>query len=492
MKKNITRFILIACAFVFSIALVLSCALFWPMPKLALPVKYRYVFIKSINIVDVVSGKTLDKRDILIRGNTISKIDTSGNLKIPLNALVVNGSNKFLIPGLWDMHTHSNQFSEWLHHPLYIANGVTGIRDMSGQLGRDDSYWVGSQERLGWNSEILENKRISPRYVLQSSYQIDGRFSVPDGYPSFFKLQQIEDVDSLLQFYSQAKVDFIKVYNRIPAKSYEKLLSKAPKYGMHIAGHKPAEVSLKKAIVLGQKSFEHGRLFLNESSQDTIVSLLQLMNTNNTYWVPTLQTLKFEASAHISAFTNNPNLRYITWIQRALWWAPDVNANRKRNLSKDGKGLSTIFYNTAKKHIKIADSIGVRIMTGTDVSDSYIFPGFSLHKELQDLRSCGMSSLSALQAATINPAKFIGNDSLYGSINSGKIADMVILTKNPLDNIENTKNVFGVLFNGLYYDAKKLEELKAFTTNASSSFHINVKLFFSLFNSPLIRVQWAD
>jgi predicted amidohydrolase len=139
MKKNITRFILIACAFVFSIALVLSWALFWPMPKLALPVKYRYVFIKSINIVDVVSGKTLDKRDILIRGNTISKIDTSGNLKIPLKALVVNGSNKFLIPGLWDMHTHSNQFSEWLHHPLYIAKGVTGIRDMSGQLGRDDS-----------------------------------------------------------------------------------------------------------------------------------------------------------------------------------------------------------------------------------------------------------------------------------------------------------------------------------------------------------------
>ena len=88
MKKNITRFILIACAFVFSIALVLSWALFWPMPKLALPVKYRYVFIKSINIVDVVSGKTLDKRDILIRGNTISKIDTSGNLKIPLKAFI--------------------------------------------------------------------------------------------------------------------------------------------------------------------------------------------------------------------------------------------------------------------------------------------------------------------------------------------------------------------------------------------------------------------
>lgn len=492
MKKYTTKSIIIVGIFLFTITLVFSVALFWPMPKLALPVKFSYVFIKSINVVDVVSGKILTNRDILITGNKINKIDTTGILKVPLNALVVNGSNMFVIPGLWDMHTHSNQFSEWLHHPLYIANGITGVRDMSGQLGKKDSYWVGSQERLGWNSEVLENKRIAPRYLLQSSYQIDGKFSVPVGYPQFFSLQQINDVDSLLQFYHDQKVDFIKVYNRIPAKAYEKLAIEAPKYGMHIAGHKPADVTLKSAILLGQKSFEHGRLFLNTVFRDTIISLLQLMKTKNTYWVPTLQTLKFEANAHNAAFIENLNLKYIAWIQRKLWWTPDVIANRKRNFSKDGKGLSAIFFNSVKKHVKIADSLGVPIMAGTDVSDSYVFPGFSLHEELQELENSRLTSLSALQTATINPSKFVGKENLYGSINPGKVADMVILLKNPLTKIENTKKIFGVLFNGLYYDAKKLEELKEFSANASSSFHINVKLFFSLFNSPLIRVQWAD
>ena len=188
----------------------------------------------------------------------------------------------------------------------------------------------------------------------------------------------------------------------------------------------------------------------------------------------------------------NPNLKYIDYISKKLWWDIDARNNKKRNLSTKGKHISASFYNAAKEQIKIASEIGVPIMTGTDVSDSYIFAGFSIHHELEELTKSGLSNLKALQSATIIPAKFVGVDKSYGTIEIGKIADLVILDKNPLDNITNSKTIYGVIMNGIYFDSNKIDELKDFTQSLSSSFHMNVKVFYSLISSPLIRVQFAD
>ena len=517
MKKKLFK--ILAVIFLLVVVIIIT-AILWPMPKIELSIKHDVVFIKSINVINVKSGDILENRDILIKNNRISAIDTAGVLKVNSIALIINGSNKYLIPGLWDMHTHSNQHSEWLHHPLYIANGVTGVRDMSGQLNERDSYWVGSNERLNWNSELNSNKRITPRYVLQSSYQIDGASSVPDKFPEFFKLEKDEHVDSLLSFYKNKKVDFIKVYQQIKPNMYKRLALAAPKYGLHLAGHKPMFTSLEEAVVLGQRSFEHGRIFMFEAfpkadslrnpknwkaffskskksmvkdfNPKTAIKLMTLMKDNNAYWTPTLQTLKFEAYAHKSAFIDNPNLKYVTSIRKNLWWGIDVRNNKKKNLSEEGNGLSSDFYNAVKKQIKMANDIGVPIMTGTDVTDSYTFAGFSLHDELEDLTKSGLSNLEALQCATIVPARFVGKEKGYGTIENGKIADLIILNKNPLENITHSKTIDGVIMNGIYYDSDKLNKLKKFTQSISSSFHMNVKGFYRLLSSPLIRVQFAD
>ena len=520
MKNKILKFLKIFSGIILFLIITIVLAILWPMPQLKPPARYNTVFIKSINIIDVKSGNILKNRDILIKDEVIIAIDTVGIIKVHPTSLIIDGTNKYLIPGLWDMHTHSNQHSEWLHHPLYIANGITGIRDMSGQLNKRDSYWAGSNERLIWNAELRDNKRVTPRYVLQSSYQIDGAHSVPDSYPEFFKLQKSEDVDSLLRFYKNEKVDFIKVYDQIPPKSYKKLALQAPKYGMHLAGHKPIFVSLNDAILSGQRSFEHGRIFLYEcfpnadslrtsdnwkkflsKSKHSMVKdynpelakrLMLLMKEHNTHWTPTLQTLKFEAFAHEPTFLKNTNLKYIPYISKKLWWDIDASNNKKRNLSKEGKNISADFYNAAKEQIKVASEINVPIMTGTDVTDSYVFAGFSIHYELEDLTKSGLSNLKALQSATIIPAKFVGVDKHYGTIEIGKIADLVILDKNPLDDITNSKSIYGVVMNGIFYDSDKIDELKDFTQSLSSSFHMNVKVLYSLISSPLIRVQWAD
>lgn len=520
MKKKIFKTLKIFLAILLLLLLIIISAVLWPMPKLEPPQKHNAIFIKSANIIDIKSGVILENRDVLIKNNIISAIDTSGILQPDITALIIDGSDKYIIPGLWDMHTHSNQHSEWLHHPLYIANGITGVRDMSGQLNARDSYWVGSKERLHWNKELSNNTRVTPRYVLQSSYQIDGVSSVPKGFPEFFKLQKNEDIDSLLSFYKNENVDFIKVYQQILPKSYKKLALQAPKYGMHLAGHKPIFISLEDAIILGQRSFEHGRIFMYESfpkadslrnsnnwknffskskksmvkdfNPEIATKLMLLMKQNNTYWTPTLQTLKFEAFAHKSNFLDNPNLKYITSARKKLWWGIDVGNNKERNLSEEGKELSVDFYNASKKQIKMANDLGVPIMTGTDVTDSYIFAGFSIHNELEDLTKSGLSNLEALQSATIIPAEFIKKDKNYGTIENGKIADLVILNKNPLENITNSKTINGVIMNGIYYDSNKIKELKNYTQSVASSFHMNIKVIYSLINSPLIRVQFAD
>jgi hypothetical protein len=520
MKKKLFKFLKVFASILILVILIISTAILWPLPKLDSPKVFETILIKSINIIDVKSGDILENRDILIENNKISAIDTTGFIKVSSSALVINGFDKYAMPGLWDMHTHSNQHSEWLHHPLYIANGVTGIRDMSGQLNEKDSYWVGSKERLNWNAELYANERITPRYVLQSSYQIDGASSVPDNFPDFFTLEKEEHVDSLLNFYKNEKVDFIKVYQQIRPEMYTKLALAAPKYGLYLAGHKPMFVSLEDAISLGQRSFEHGRIFMFEAfpkadslrnpenwkaffskskksmvddfDPEKAIRLMTLMRDNNTYWTPTLQTLKFEAYAHKSEFIENPNLKYVTRIRKDLWWRIDVNNNSKKNLSEEENGLSTDFYNAVKKQIKMAKDIGLPIMAGTDVTDSYTFAGFSLHDELEDLTKSGLSSLEALQSATINPANFVGKANDYGAIESGKLADLIILNGNPLQDITNSRTINGVIMNGIYYDSDKLNELKNFTKSISSSFHMNVKVLYSLISSPLIRVQFAD
>jgi hypothetical protein len=499
--------------------LLLTIAILWPVPELPVPVKHERILIKSINVIDVKSGKINYKQNILVENNKITAIipvlDT--DLKVDL---LIDGTDKFAIPGLWDMHTHSNQLSEWLHHPLYIANGVTGVRDMSGQLNKKDSYWAGTKERLQWNKGLDNFTKVTPRYVLQSSYQIDGAASVPDNFPAYFKLEKTEDVDALLNFYQKDKTDFIKVYSQILPNSYRKLALEAPKYGIHLAGHKPVFVSLKEAILLGQKSFEHGRIFMYEAfpkadslriakdwkrffvqsrksmiqdfDSEIALDLMKLMQKNNTYWVPTLQTLKFEAFAHKESFLNNENLKYISTARKKLWWGFDIKGNKKRNLSEANKGVSTEFYEAAKKQIQMANEIGVPIMAGTDVTDSYTFAGFSMHDELKELTESGLTNLEALQSATIIPAKFANLDENFGTIESGKNADLIILEKNPLENITHSSSISGVLINGIYYNIAEIEALKSFTASVASSFHMNVKIIYGFLKSPLIRVQFAD
>ena len=161
--------------------------------------------------------------------------------------------------------------------------------------------------------------------------------------------------------------------------------------------------------------------------------LMQLMVLYDAHWVPTLQTLNMSAFANDSSFRNQLLLQYIPSLRKTLWWNPDLNRAASSNETPENKELNQRFLEAARKQIKAAHTQGVPIMTGTDVTDTYVFPGFSIHKELEDLTICGLSNLEALQAATLVPACFSEMDHCLGSIEEGFLADLVILNQNPLE-----------------------------------------------------------
>lgn len=262
MKKNLFSVLKFVFGIILSMTIMAVIANYWPMPDLISPPTRNDILIESIHIVDIESGQIISNQNVFIENNRIKSIESYQADTIYQDLLIIDGRGKYLMPGLWDMHTHSSPYSPWLHHPLYIANGVTGVRDMSGRLNKKDSYWVGTEERHEWNRQMKASNRISPRYVLQSSYQINGSNSVPNNFPGFFRAGNDAEVLELLDYYQNEGADFIKVYAEIEANSYSTLLKESSNYGLHVAGHKPFNVSLKEAILLGQRSFEHGRIFM--------------------------------------------------------------------------------------------------------------------------------------------------------------------------------------------------------------------------------------
>lgn len=517
--KKIFSFLIFVFGIILSMTIMVLIANYWPMPDLITPPTQNDILIESIQIIDIESGQVISNQNVFIENNRIKSIESYQADTTYQDLLIIDGRGKYLMPGLWDMHTHSSPYSPWLHHPLYIANGVTGVRDMSGKLNKKDSYWVGTQERREWNRQMIAGSRISPRYVLHSSYQINGSNSVPNNFPGFFRAENDAAVLELLKYYQKEGADFIKVYAEIEANSYRTLLKESSNYGLHVAGHKPFNVRLKEAILLGQRSFEHGRIFMFDcfsGSQELLEAekkvaaykrlkplmvktfdrneaeeLMQLMSENNSYWTPTLQTLKVDTFSNLDYLTSNPLLKYIPKMRQALWWNPILGRDGK-NASDELHQLNVDFYDVVTTQVKMASTHKVSIMTGTDVTDTNIIPGFSLHDELAELVKAGLTTREALMAATITPTRFSHLDSDFGSIEEGKIADLLILAKNPLEDISNTKTITGVIFGGAYYDEQKLEELRSLTESTASSIHMNLKFLTSLLSSPLMRKQLAD
>lgn len=504
-----------------AVLLVLTIALIIPLPDAPMLGMDGVFIITNTNVVDVETGEIIENVSLTFNSEEIVSIESGQSSPMAPGTYVIDGRGLYLLPGLWDMHTHSLKVSPQLHHPLFIRHGVTSVRDMSGCLDQDDSYWACPADRREWEQASTSGNGISPRYPLQSSYQANGGNEIPSTSPQFFRLQSFEDTARAVDFFASQGADFVKTYTELSRNQFANLSLAVAEKGLVLAGHKPLRVPLIDAIEAKMTSIEHGRLFMFEcyksidsfrlrdnpitlydsqkmreiiKNQDITKCerLMVLMGQSKTYWVPTLTTLKMSAMSRDVEFRGDSRLDEIPFIVKNLIWNPDADRASEAGYDDSERFVHEDYFEMASRQVATAKGHGVKILAGTDNIDTYVFSGSSLHDELSMLVQAGLSPLQALQSATIEAATFSGKELELGSIKIGKKADLILLTRNPLADINNTRSIAAVVFNGRYFDESALLGLHEYTIEMAQSWRLNLNYLANLLMSPLMRVQLAD
>lgn len=423
-----------------------------------------------VNVIDATGAPVQPDMTVIVRGERIAAIAKTGKIKVPSHAQVVDAQGRYLIPGLWDMHVHT-VFGDWVPKnekvtlPLFIANGVTGVRDMGGDL----------EVLSAWRSEIAAGKLLGPRMVIAGP-MLDG--PVPH-FPSSAPVANAADGRKVVDDLKEHGVDFIKIQSYIPRDGYFAAADEAKKLGITFVGHVPDAVRASEASNAGQKSIEHftgifegcstiedqlivgpKSLGRNVATYDPVraKALIALMAKNQTWQVPTLVWERGQWLVDDIDLSGDPLVKYAPAAWRRSW--PIFTRDIMKDMDTDPLPVRKRFVEMELEMTLAMHRAGVPFMAGTDTAAGvHIFPGFSLHEELALFVKAGFTPMEALQTATRNPAQFLGKLSDLGTVETGKIADLVLLDANPLDDIHNTRKIRAVVRNGQYLSRSDLDEM---------------------------------
>jgi len=398
---------------------------------------YPLVLIHA-NVIDMAAAKPKRDMTLIIVGDRIAVIGRTGKVRLPKAAQVINAAGKYVIPGLWDMHVHLGDadFDKNSYLPLFVANGVMGIRIMEG-----------APEFHLWRKESESGTVLAPRMVIASQMIGFGDLS------NISEAQAREEVRKA----KQAGADFIKVHDNLSRATYYALVDEAKRLGLPFEGHTPISITAEEASQAGQKSIEH-LTGLGPAEADMAIAekWLAVFKKNQTWQCPTLIMRHNYAFLDDSSFARDPRLKYVKPSWKARWlrmtketesWPQGEAAKRKETIQKEDELVGKM------------QKAGVGILAGTDDPNPYVFPGFSLHDELTLLVKAGLTPIEALRTATYNPAKFLGLLRMLGTIEKGKYADLVLLDANPLEDISNTKKIAAVIINGRYLGRESLDKM---------------------------------
>lgn len=441
----------------------------------------RPLEITGVTVIDVTGGPPKPDQTIAVEGNRISQVGDPKRVHAPKGAQTINGRGLFAIPGLWDMHVHVWETDRTF--PLFIANGVLGVRNMGGHL----------DELKRWRAQVISGELLGPRMVI-SGPLVDG---LNPAHPDHSMIvHDPAEARAAVVSLKQAGVDFIKVFDNLTPDEYYAIAEESKKVGLPFAGHLPQGIWASDAATAGQRSIEHLRGSLEESSKnfDQIVrlndsptanpaetaarslailkleaggfdperlkNLAVLFVKNGTWQVPTLVAGRISSSLPDQAITADPRLAYIGHKDRDEW-----NQLRERLIENNPPefwALQSPLYQEKLAITREYHRGGVSILGGTDAGGPpFVIPGFDLHAELAALVSAGFTPLEALQSVTLNAAQFLGRTDDFGVVANGKAADIVLLDANPLDDIHNTQKIRAVIVQGKYLDRAALDAMLA-------------------------------
>jgi hypothetical protein len=437
--------------------------------------------ITNATVVDVGSGTLRRGTTVVIDGNRVTSVGPAPTGR-PSRGRIVDATGMYVIPGLWDMHTHAYfgwppDFGDTYVLPLFIANGVTGIRDMGSDL---DAV-------LRARSEVAAHRLVGPRLVV-SGPMLDGPQVT---FAASMPIRTPEDGRKAVTMLKNRGVDFIKIQSGVPRDAYFAIAAEAKKSGLAFEGHVPDAIRASEAVVAGQRTFEHligifeastpdetallrrkygaGKdsaankslaVFLDRYDATREAGIVRLLARNTVWQCPTLFWERGQWLVDVIDFTKDPDLAYTprTWVDKKY---PSMRKSILESLDTDALGVRRRFVDHELDIVRKLHAAGVPFLAGTDTPAGVdVTPGISLHLELQRFVAAGFTPLEALRTATINPARFLGKSSDYGSVAPGRVADLVMLRANPLENIANTRAIAGVVADGRYWSQADLDALR--------------------------------
>ena len=442
------------------------------------------VALTNITVIDMTGAPPNRGMTVVISKGRILTISTHSKIKMPKNTELIDCTGKFLIPAFWDMHVHVRDYDRML--PLFLVNGVVGVRD----LGNPDIAGL-----LRWRGEAgLIRKILDPRIVTAGRI-IDG--DPPANSDFSVTVKNAVEARKAVRDLKAQKVDLIKVYDRLTRAAYFAIVAEAKKVRLPFAGHVPMAITSIEASDAGQRSIEHlGKLMEDSSAEPDRIrvkraepikegdffaftdrfgrvnaeilatysdkkarAIFARFRRNKTWQVPTLVTKNSRTFIDELDAKGDPRSKYVEASQ-LNYWKPEVGffsryrtpgyiASQKRYFQKELELVGDM------------QRAGVGILAGTDAPNAYVIAGFSLHDELALLVKAGLTPMQALATATRNPAEYLGELSSHGTVQTGKIANLIVLDADPLENITNTTRINAVIQKGFYLSRDKLDKILA-------------------------------
>jgi hypothetical protein len=431
------------------------------------------------------------RRDVtlVLVGDRIAWVGDRRAMPPAEGANVIDLRGKYVIPGLWDMHTHYG-FDDKITVPLHIANGVTSVREM----------W-GFPEIRAVRDRIESGQLLGPRFTIASNI-IDGANSV--WAPDSTQVVTAAEARAAVQTAKSDGADFIKIYTYIDGEAYFALADEAKRVGLPVVGHHPARLHVKDVSDAGMRSFEHlysmpiatstradeierilnttpidpanPRGYYNyireldrqaalAHSPSKAAALYERFARNGTWQSPTLSVIRVMSSP-ADTYAHDPRLKYIDKGTQQFWAEHIKNFAPK---TPEEIAQQREFFLFRMEMVHKMERAGVRIIGGTDTPNPYVFPGFAAHDELSLMVEAGLSPMRALQAMTRDAACYLGLDRTMGTVSQGKVADLLVLDANPLADITNTQKIHAIFTRGKLITSAQRAQILADVEAAASA-----------------------
>ena len=411
----------------------------------------------NVNVVPMTSDAVIAAQTVLVKDGVISAIGSVDEIRIPKGTQAIDGTDRYLIPGLGEMHAHvpdaaSGELDRYFS--LFVANGITTVR---GMLGRPS--------HLALRQRLLDGDVFGPRLVT-SGPSLNGRTVAG---PADARRQVREQ--------AAAGYDFIKVHPGLSADEFTALAETANELDIPFAGHVPVAAGVARALQLKMRSIDHldgyfvallrpgsygsggyGGFFdvmlANELDPERIEEFVAATAAAGTWNVPTQVLIEQLVSAvPVDDLKNRPEMKYMPKQTVQEWAAAKEAQIAERGFDPE---VAALAIELRRSLILALHDSGARLLLGSDAPQVFNVPGFSAHRELEVLVASGLTPFAALRTGTAAVAEFLGTDAGY--VQAGKDADLVLLDANPLDDIRNSRRIHGVMLRGVWFSGKTLEE----------------------------------